>query len=173
MVPRPDFTFQPITRSSLLCMVVKVEVLSEESENVDIMTEDIVSTKVAASTSTPETFAITIWTKESVLLKIAWIDTQKCASSGQKNKLDANEGFRVTLSILVLHSRIKKSKGSEILREQKCDCVGCKSRWDESRFIIQYDISIQIVNFCLNDNNWVKNKSWTMSDDKGSLRYDD
>ena len=46
-------------------MAMKFITLKEKSANVDIMTEDIVSTNVAANTSTQEIFANTIWTMKS------------------------------------------------------------------------------------------------------------
>ena len=62
--------------------------------------------------------------------------------------------------------------------KQEFKCIGCQSSWDDSRCIVRYNINNQIVNFCLNCDDWVRDKSkvfdtnWTMFDDKGNLRYD-
>ena len=77
---------------------------------------------------------------------------------------------------LAQHDDVKEN--SEIFSEHVFQCVGCKSSWDERKFVVQHNISNQIINFCLNCNDWIKDKSkvleanWTMFDDKGDLRYD-
>ena len=79
---------------------------------------------------------------------------------------------------VTLAQQDKKRKDTELMSEMEFNCIGCQSSWQERRFIIQYNINNQIVNFCLNCNDWVKDKSkvldvnWTMFDDKGNLRYD-
>ena len=86
---------------------MKEDTLKERFANADIMIEDIVSTNVDASTSTPEIFAVTICKRASVKSKIAWTDTQKFVSSGQKAKEDVKEILLVISFMLLLHRMTK------------------------------------------------------------------
>ena len=57
-------------------------------------------------------------------------------------------------------------------------CVGCETTWPEKRCIVTHFIQNQKVHFCLNCEDWVKDKSkvldinWSLFDDKGNLRKD-
>ena len=57
-------------------------------------------------------------------------------------------------------------------------CVGCKCDWSNKSCVVKHVIGDHIVYFCLNCEDWVKDKSkvldrnWTMFDERGNLRYD-
>ena len=81
------------------------------------------------------------------------------------------------LHVSLAHQDANSNIG-ERLADQEYTCVGCKSSWNDSRFVVNHKISNQSVNFCLNCNDWVKDKervldiNWTMFDERGDLRYD-
>ena len=58
-------------------------------------------------------------------------------------------------------------------------CVGCENSFSVSRCIDQHLVSNQTVNFCLNCDDWVTDKTkvldslnWTLLDSRGNLRTD-
>ena len=58
------------------------------------------------------------------------------------------------------------------------NCVGCRCDWTDKNCLIEHVINDHRVYFCLNCEDWVKDKSkvldenWTMFDERGKLRYD-
>ena len=62
--------------------------------------------------------------------------------------------------------------------KQEYKCVGCKSCWTENGFTVEHVIANQKVQFCLNCEDWIRDKSkvldknWTLLDQAGNLRYD-
>ena len=61
---------------------------------------------------------------------------------------------------------------------QEYKCVGCESCWTEKGFTVEYVVANQKVQFCLNCEDWIKDKSkvldknWTLFDQAGNLRCD-
>ena len=66
--------------------------------------------------------------------------------------------------------------GQKELLEYKC--VGCESCWTDKGFTVEYVVANQKVQFCLNCEDWIKDKSkvldknWSLFDQAGHLRYD-
>ena len=62
--------------------------------------------------------------------------------------------------------------------EQEYKCVGCESCFSDRRCIVQHLVGNQTVNFCLNCDDWVTDKTkvldsnWTLLDSRGNLRTD-
>ena len=67
---------------------------------------------------------------------------------------------------------------AEEAEHQEFKCVGCHSCWTDRKCIVEHTVRNQKVYFCLNCDDWVKDKSrvlevsWSLFDDKGNLRYD-
>ena len=57
-------------------------------------------------------------------------------------------------------------------------CVSCKSAWSENKFVVEHTVNQTKVYFCLNCEDWVKDKKrvldngWTLFDRDGYLKYD-
>ena len=60
--------------------------------------------------------------------------------------------------------------------EQNFECVSCKSIWTDRNCVVEYSMQNQKVHFCLNCDDWVKQKEqvfdagWTLLDFNGFLR---
>ena len=56
-------------------------------------------------------------------------------------------------------------------------CAGCKHDWQESQFVVKHDIKNMEIFFCLNCEDWIKDKSkvidpeWSLFDQDGNLNY--
>ena len=56
-------------------------------------------------------------------------------------------------------------------------CEGCKSDWQESRFVVKHSINNMEIYFCLNCEDWIKHKNkvldegWSLFDQDGNLNY--
>ena len=94
----------------------------------------------------------------------------KKINSGCKRKNDCD----------FLHDTLARDDGNSAQQdqEQEYTCVGCKSCFADMRCIVQHVVSNQKVNFCLNCDDWVKDKTkvldsnWTLLDSRGNLRRD-
>lgn len=66
----------------------------------------------------------------------------------------------------------------EVNRERNMDykCAGCNSSWNDKRYVVGHVIRSMNIFFCLNCNDWIKNKEavldqgWTLLDEAGFLR---
>ena len=64
------------------------------------------------------------------------------------------------------------------IEEEQFKCVGCKTTWTEKRCVVTHIIENQTIHFCLNCEDWVKEKSkvldatWSLFDEKGNPRMD-
>ena len=64
-------------------------------------------------------------------------------------------------------------------KEKACNfkCAGCKHDWQESQFVVKHDIMNMEIYFCLNCEDWIKDKSkvlnpgWSLFDQDGNLNY--
>ena len=87
------------------------------------------------------------------------------------------EGFCDFLHVTVAREDEKIKIGA---KEETLDfeCVGCKSSWEDKRCVVEHIKTNHQVFFCLNCDDWVKDKSkvleqdWSLFDIKGNLRYD-
>jgi hypothetical protein len=109
---------------------------------------------------------------ESVIPKAVLIDIQRFASSGLKTNLAASEKLPVTSFMKQLQKQTK-----HIHQKRKKSLVyvlDAKVTGQTAKHVIRD----HIVYFCLNCDNWVKDKTkvldnnWTMFDGSGNLRYD-
>ena len=56
------------------------------------------------------------------------------------------------------------------------ECAGCNSSWNDERCIVKHVIRKMNIVFCLNCNDWIKDKEavlhqgWTLLDEAGFLR---
>ena len=61
--------------------------------------------------------------------------------------------------------------------KSKFQCVSCKHEWEERKFVVQHKINHMEVYFCLNCDDWVKQKEkvfddgWSLFDHDGNLEY--
>ena len=91
----------------------------------------------------------------------------------------SDRGCRRGSECLYLHetngNKTDKDKSSEVNNYQ---CQGCKYIWNERNCMEEHMIQDTRVFFCLNCNDWIKDKStvfeagWTMFDEAGFLRTD-
>ena len=77
-----------------------------------------------------------------------------------------------------LHVTLAKDDQREKEEPGYYNCVGCRCDWTDKSCVIEHVINDHRVYFCLNCEDWVKDKSkvldknWTMFDERGNLRYD-
>ena len=114
---------------------------------------------------------------ESVIPKAVLIDIQRFVTFGPKANLAASKKN----SCDFLHETPAKDDQTQISEKEEMEsfrCVGCKCNWMNKSCVVKHVISNHIVYFCLNCEDWVKDKSkvldnyWTMFDGSGNLRYD-
>ena len=119
-----------------------------------------------------------------------YLDNKKCDSKSCidrhpkvckfwiKNKGGCKRNTSCDFLHVTLARNEDKPKNSDAIEEIEYTCVGCNSSWTDDKFVIKYNIKNHIVNFCLNCDDWVKDKAkvldenWTMFDNAGNLRYD-
>jgi hypothetical protein len=77
-----------------------------------------------------------------------------------------------------LAQRDGKVDSNERQEVQDYKCIGCERVWTDSRCIVEHIVSNQLVYFCLNCDDWVRDKmkvldaNWSLFDDRGNLRND-
>ena len=65
----------------------------------------------------------------------------------------------------------------EIEKEENYDCVSCKHTWKEHQFVVKHMVNNTEVYFCLNCDDWVRDKSkvldpgWSLFDLDGNLNH--
>lgn len=68
----------------------------------------------------------------------------------------------------------KKSVAAQ-MASSSFKCIGCKSQWEECSFVVKHTIQNMEIFFCLNCEDWVKDKSrvldhgWSLFDEDGNL----
>ena len=84
------------------------------------------------------------------------------------------EGYCDFLHVTLAYDDEKAAK----VENQEFKCIGCKASWTDNRCVVNHIIDDHEVYFCLNCEDWVKDKSkvfhehWSMFDKDGNLRYD-
>ena len=74
---------------------------------------------------------------------------------------------------LYLHSAKYNAADVEVF-----NCQGCKGVWEEEKFVVKHIIQNTKTFFCLNCEDWIKEKEnvysegWTMFDESGNLKHD-
>ena len=74
--------------------------------------------------------------------------------------------------------KAEKSLSVHAVKVKEFQCAGCKSIWNDSIHIVAYKIQNIDLCFCLNCEDWIKNKpavleqGWTLFDKAGYLRQD-
>ena len=67
---------------------------------------------------------------------------------------------------------------SEACAVKTYKCISCKYKWREEKFVVKHRVENMEVHFCLNCDDWVKQKSkvldlgWSLFDQDGNLKYD-
>ena len=93
----------------------------------------------------------------------------------------SKSGCIIKTSCDFLHETLAKEDQNMIAEKEEPEnfkCVGCKCDWSNKSCVVKHVIGDHIVYFCLNCEDWVKDKSkvldrnWTMFDERGNLRYD-
>ena len=87
------------------------------------------------------------------------------------------EGFCDFLHVTLACDDERTNNAAKV-ENQTFKCVGCEDSWKDERCVVTHNINDQWVHFCLNCDDWVKDKSkvldenWTLFDNEGNLRYD-
>jgi hypothetical protein len=69
-------------------------------------------------------------------------------------------------------------KVTEESKETVFKCASCKDCWADKKCVVKHNLNHYMVYFCLNCDEWVKNKSevfdpfWTLLDERGTLKSD-
>ena len=76
-------------------------------------------------------------------------------------------------------AHVEKEKGKVEKETQLAfyECAGCKDKWQESQLLVKHRIQNMEVYFCLNCEDWIKEKDrvfdegWSLLDSDGNLKY--
>ena len=79
-----------------------------------------------------------------------------------------------------LHVTLVRDDGKATIEynvdDEEFNCVSCKDCWTDKMCVVEHTQNNHMVYFCLNCNDWVKNKSavldpnWALLDEGGNLR---
>ena len=90
--------------------------------------------------------------------------------SGCARKLDCD-----FLHVTLVHDDGKTIAQNKV-NEEEYKCASCKDCWTDKRCVVEHTQNNHVMYFCLNCNDWVRNKSavldpnWTLLDRSGNLR---
>ena len=117
-----------------------------------------------------------------------YLEHQKCETKGcgkrhpRRCKWDqSKEGCKRNLDCVYLHGvqsneEVENVGNMNVNVAEDYQCVSCKCAWKDRNCLVMHDIQSTSVYFCLNCDDWVKNKmavfdqGWSLLDNEGYLR---